>query len=113
MADSLDDGEFWLPPQFLADDDNMPSPNTCATNKNSDLNCLGSTPFLPRRPSFPFEFGTFGGFSDFSSPGESLKGSSETESDEEDCLAGITLRMAQSTIDDGFDSYNSKVSIRT
>ncbi|XP_022934046.1 uncharacterized protein LOC111441333 [Cucurbita moschata] len=111
MADSLDDGEFWLPPQFLADDDNMPSPNTCATNKNSALNCLASTPFPPPRPSFPFEFGTFGGFSDFSSPGESLKGSSETESDEEDCLAGFTLRMAQSTIDDGFDSYNSKTSL--
>lgn len=23
MAESLDDNEFWLPPQFLADDDNM------------------------------------------------------------------------------------------
>lgn len=110
MADSLDDGEFWLPPQFLADDDDQKS---CVGNKNTDQNRLGSTTFQSGRASFPLEFGTFGGFSDFSSPGESLKGSSETESDEEDYVAGLTLRMARSTIDDGFDTDNPKVSIRS
>ena len=107
MADNLDDGEFWLPPQFLVDDDNMLHQKPCATtNKNIDPNCLGSTPFQSVPPSFPFEFGTFGGFSDFGSSGESLKGSSETESDEEESVAGLTtLRMPRSSIDDvGFTS---------
>lgn len=100
MADNLDDGEFWLPPQFLVDDDSMLHHNTCATNNNNDQNCLASSPFQPGRPSFPFEFGTFGAFSDFGSSGESLRGSSETESDEEESVPGLTLRMAHSTIDD-------------
>ncbi|XP_022145688.1 uncharacterized protein LOC111015081 [Momordica charantia] len=104
MAESLDDGEFWLPPQFLADDDNMLDHKSCNTRKSSDRNCLSQF----GRASFPLEFGTFGGFSDFSSPGESLKGSSETESDEEDYMAGLTLRMAHSSVDDAFDPDNAK-----
>ncbi|KAA0044130.1 uncharacterized protein E5676_scaffold352G001260 [Cucumis melo var. makuwa] len=102
MAENLDDGEFWLPSQFLVDDDNMLHQKPRATtNKNIDQNCLGSTPFQPPRSSFPLEFGTFGGFSDFGSSGESLKGSSETESDEEESVAGLTtLRVARSSIDD-------------
>lgn len=108
MAESLDDGEFWLPPQFLADDDNMLDHKSCNTRKSSDRNCLSQF----GRASFPLEFGTFGGFSDFSSPGESLKGSSETESDEEDYMAGLTLRMAHSSVDDAFDPDNAKVSNR-
>ncbi|XP_038905267.1 uncharacterized protein LOC120091342 [Benincasa hispida] len=95
MAESLDDDEFWLPPQFLADDDNMLDQKTCATNKHNHQYCFGSNPFQFGPPSFPFEFGTFGEFSDFNSPGDLLKGSSEeTQRDEEDC-------MARSTIDDG------------
>ncbi|XP_038903110.1 uncharacterized protein LOC120089787 [Benincasa hispida] len=100
MAENLDDGEFWLPPQFLVDDDNMLDQKACATNKNNHQNRLGSSPFQLGWASFPFEFGTFGGFSDFGSSGESLRGSSETESDEEDSVAGLTLRMTRSTIDD-------------
>lgn len=105
MAECFDEDDFWLPPQFLADDDNMLDKNTCATNKNNHQNCLTSSPFHSEPACFPFEFGNFGVFSDFSSPLESLKGSSETERDEEDCGPGLTLRMARSTIDDvGFNS---------
>lgn len=100
MAECFDEDDFWLPPQFLADDDNMLDKNTCATNKNNHQNCLTSSPFHSEPACFPFEFGNFGVFSDFSSPLESLKGSSETERDEEDCGPGLTLRMARSTIDD-------------
>ncbi|KAG6596379.1 uncharacterized protein LOC111447045 [Cucurbita moschata] len=106
MAESLDDGEFWLPPQFLSDDDD--DQESSATNKNNGRNSFGSTAFQSGRPSFPLEFGTFGGFSDFSSTAESLKGSSETESDLEDLVAGLTLHMARSTVDDGLDSDNAK-----
>ena len=111
MAESLDDGEFWLPPQFLSDDDD--DQESSATNKNNGRNSFGSTAFQSGRPSFPLEFGTFGGFSDFSSTAESLKGSSETESDLEDIVAGLTLHMARSTVDDGLDSDNAKVSTRS
>ncbi|MBA0687847.1 hypothetical protein Goari_015348, partial [Gossypium aridum] len=59
MAKVLDDAEFWLPSQFLTDD----------------------------------EFG-FG----LNSPVESVVGSTETDSDEEDYLAELTRLMAHSTL---------------
>ncbi|KAK9289900.1 hypothetical protein L1049_008061 [Liquidambar formosana] len=65
---------------------------------------------------FPHGFGgSFGFSSDLSSPVESVVGSTETESDEEDYLAGLTRQMARSTLDDdsgkpnyGFASENTK-----
>jgi hypothetical protein len=51
---------------------------------------------------FPCGFGSFGFSSDLSSPVESVVGSTETESDEEDYLAGLTRQMAHSTLEDGF-----------
>jgi hypothetical protein len=53
-------------------------------------------------PSLPYGFGSFGFFSDLSSPVESVVGSTETESDEEDYLAGLTRQMAHSTLEDDF-----------
>jgi len=41
-------------------------------------------------PSLPYGFGSFGFSSDLSSHVESVVGSTETESDEEDYLAGLT-----------------------
>jgi hypothetical protein len=41
-------------------------------------------------PSLPYGFGSFMFSSDLSSPIESVVGSTETESDEEDYLAGLT-----------------------
>lgn len=90
MADNLDDGEFWLPPQFLADDD------------------VVSTPFDAKFPAlrddavfFPSEF-PYGGVrsSELGSPVDStVGGSSETESDEEEQLvAELTRRMARPSL---------------
>ena len=45
-------------------------------------------------------FGSFGTSSNLSSPVESVVNSSETESDEEDYLVGLTRQMARSTLAD-------------
>lgn len=104
MADSLDDGEFWLPPQFLTDDDIlMDKANN--NNKNRDggfeLETEATKSFFPFE--FPSGFGSFGhSSSDLSSPVESVVGSTETESDEEDYIADLTRQMAHSTLEDNF-----------
>ncbi|KAJ8533008.1 hypothetical protein K7X08_015897 [Anisodus acutangulus] len=72
MEKDLDDCEFWLPPQFLTDDDIL-------------MDGLNNP---------------FGSHSDLSSPVESVVGSTETESDEDNdnYITGLTRKMAQSTI---------------
>lgn len=100
MAESLDDGEFWLPPEFLTDNDIAMEKNERDSESTKTL--------------FPFEFsyGGFGSSSDLSSPVESVVGSSETESDEEDYLSGLTRQMTRSTLLDdstAFASEKSKV----
>ncbi|XWS67149.1 hypothetical protein CRYUN_Cryun05aG0262400 [Craigia yunnanensis] len=105
MAEVLDDGEFWLPPQFLTDDDLFMDTSKA---KNSPKNLIdrfglefdGSKSLFPYE--FPSGFGSSGFSSDLSSPGESVVGSIETESDEEDYLAGLTHQMARSNIEDDF-----------
>ncbi|XP_039063965.1 uncharacterized protein LOC120208912 [Hibiscus syriacus] len=91
MADVLDDGEFWLPPQFLTADDEVKT--TTNTKNLKDGEGL-----------FPYEFiggfGSFGFSSDLSSPVESVLGSTKTESDGEDYLAVLTRQMAHSTVID-------------
>lgn len=74
MAKVLDDAEFWLPAQFLTDDE--------------------------------FVFG-------LNSPVESVVGSTETDSDEEDYLAELTRRMGHSTLrnNHAFASQYSKVDL--
>ncbi|XWS55600.1 hypothetical protein CRYUN_Cryun09bG0014700 [Craigia yunnanensis] len=105
MAEVLDDGEFWLPPRFLTDDDLFMDKSKA---KNSPKNLKegfglefdGSKSFCPYE--FPSGFGCFGFSSDLSSPVESVVGSTETESDEEDYLSGLTRQMARSTLEDDF-----------
>ncbi|CAJ1802000.1 unnamed protein product [Sphenostylis stenocarpa] len=89
MAENLDDGEFWLPPQFLADDD------------------VAETPFQEKRQPFqhdavlfPSEFPYGFPCSELGSPVDSTaSGSSETESDEEEQLvAELTRRVARSSL---------------
>ncbi|KAK7390462.1 hypothetical protein VNO78_25768 [Psophocarpus tetragonolobus] len=71
MAENLDDGEFWLPSQFLTDDDEDAS--FCSKNPKNDDVFNAVTKSL-----FPY-----------------LSSSSETESsDEEDHLAELTRRVA-------------------
>lgn len=101
MAENLDDGEFWLPPQFLSDDDVPFSPK----NKPSILNNGEDTLFFPSE--FPYGFAS----SDLSSPEDSLVGSSETESsDEEQFVAELTRRMTRSSLQiDSKSSENNSV----
>lgn len=74
MADNLNDGVFWLPADFL-DDDLFAKGESVGTN----VAC------------FPNGVGV-----DLNSPTETL---TETESDEEDYMAGLTRQMASSFLD--------------
>jgi hypothetical protein len=107
MTESLDDGEFWLPPQFLIDDDTVLMEQNSENSLNgSARDVFGYSKTDSGKSLFPLEFpcgfGSFGFSSDLSSPVESVVGSTETESDEEDYLAGLTRQMAHSTLEDGF-----------
>ncbi|KAE8692432.1 hypothetical protein F3Y22_tig00110833pilonHSYRG00043 [Hibiscus syriacus] len=97
MAEVLDDGEFWLPPQFLTDDDLFMDEGKAKSNsKKLDDGTQSLFPY-----GFPYGFGYLGFSSNPSSPVESVVGSIETESDEEDYLAGLTRQMAHSTLRSG------------
>lgn len=103
MAESLDDGEFWLPPEFLTDDDLAMDKYETDTHEATKGSLLSfEVPYMG--------FGSFGTSSDLSSPVESVVGSSETESDEEDYLVGLTRQMARSTLaETALSSDKSKV----
>ncbi|XP_042518344.1 uncharacterized protein LOC122092090 isoform X2 [Macadamia integrifolia] len=96
MAEDLDDGEFWLPSQFLTDDDIL------MDNKNSNSLTNGAFTDVEAGFCFPSEFP--GGFSSpLSSPVESVVGSTETERDDEDLMAGLTRQLAPSILQDHHD----------
>lgn len=97
MAEDLDDGEFWLPSEFLADDNFMEKKKVSGAGfENESRVCFPV--------DFSYGFGSYG--SALSSPVESVVGSTETESDEEDYMAGLTRKMASSTLQDE-DKTNS------
>lgn len=82
MAQELADGEFWLPPEFLNDDDFIPG-----KLNSGNKGCSG--------------FGLYGrnSNSEISSPVESVLGSTETESDEEDFnLNGLTQKLNNTSL---------------
>lgn len=90
MAENLDDGEFWLPPQFLSDDDGDDTINTKAKPSSFSLFNNGEDPLL-----FPYGFAC----SDLSSPIDSLAASSETESDDDEQLfAELTRCLSRSSL---------------
>ncbi|XVE52586.1 hypothetical protein DITRI_Ditri02bG0133600 [Diplodiscus trichospermus] len=95
MALQIDDAEFWLPAKFLTDDDVIMEKENLK-NKNGGNN---RTKLLIPSHGFPTEFPyEFDSFSALSSPVESVVGSTETESsDEDEFLAGLTRRLAHST----------------
>ncbi|XWS56652.1 hypothetical protein CRYUN_Cryun09bG0104100 [Craigia yunnanensis] len=95
MAEHLDDAGFWLPAKFLTDDDIITEEenlkNKSGGNNKTEL-LISSRGF---QNEFPYEFDSF---SALSSPVESVVGSTETESsDEDEFLAGLTRRLANST----------------
>ncbi|KAK4377512.1 hypothetical protein RND71_003808 [Anisodus tanguticus] len=97
MAKKLDDCEFCLPSQFLTDDDLFVDFKV----KNDVGKYLGR--------DFGPGFNPFGPHSDLTSPVESVIGSVDTESDEEEYISGLTQKMAHSTLlDSGFRYSNTK-----
>ncbi|KAK9055497.1 hypothetical protein SSX86_026580 [Deinandra increscens subsp. villosa] len=98
MEQELADGEFWLPPEFLNDEDIL----------------MDFSPGKPISGKVTSTIHPYG--SNLSSPVESVMGSTETtESDEEDYLNGLTLKLANTTIHEDFwklDANSNKQSAR-
>lgn len=104
----MDDGMFWLPTEFLNDEDLLMDFKSAKTNHTGN-----------KSTSTLYGFGAYGSNSDLSSPVESVMGSTETESDEEDYLNELSRKLAQSTLEDnlwktetnfGLESHHSKSS---
>lgn len=98
MADCLDDAEFWLPPQFLTDEDFI-------------LDRKGFTPRGAGGDGVVLDRLGYGSGSGLSSPVDSLLGSLEADSDEEVPMANLTRKMANSTLEDGFKTAEPKVMV--
>ena len=93
MVKSLDDVEFWLLSEFLTNHDLAMEKYETETHQAMKGDLLSfEVPYMG--------FGSFGTSSNLSSPVESVVNSSETESDEEDYLIGLTRQMARSTLAD-------------
>ncbi|GMJ03159.1 hypothetical protein like AT3G54000 [Hibiscus trionum] len=111
MAEVLDDCEFQLPSHFLTDDDLFAGKSKAESNNSKKLEDgfgldLDASTRSLFSCEFPNGFGSLGFSSGPSSPVESVVGSTETESDEEDYLAELTRQMAHSTLDDGVRRNN-------
>lgn len=99
MAQELDDGEFWLPSEFLTDDDLLLDFKTDHLKKKTS-------------DGFSHAFGNSSAFnSNLSSPVESVMGSTETESDEDDCVNG--RKVFHSTLQDSSFSTDNTSKVFT
>ncbi|KAL0336801.1 UNVERIFIED_CONTAM: hypothetical protein Scaly_1955200 [Sesamum calycinum] len=88
MAQELHGLDFWLPSEFLTDDDLL------TDFKTDRLGTRGTDDF-----SYGFR-NSFGVGSDVSSPVESVTGALETESDEDDLITELSRKFAYSTLQD-------------
>ncbi|KAG2730416.1 hypothetical protein I3760_01G290700 [Carya illinoinensis] len=91
MSESVTNPEAWLPLplKFLTNEDVLMDKE----------NFNKSAPSIRFPSEFPYEFESFGSNSSLSSPVESVASSTETESsDEDDFFAGLTRRLAQSSL---------------
>lgn len=92
MAESINDPEVWLRSQFLTDDDLLMGMG----KENLSKNGFSSGRSFSFFTEFPYEFDSN---SALSSPVESVAGSTEAESsDEDDFFAGLARRLTQSSI---------------
>ncbi|XP_030445756.1 uncharacterized protein LOC115668441 [Syzygium oleosum] len=114
MAESIDDGEFWLPPQFLsdadADDDDdllvFPERRCPAPGGGSSAAAAAATHAASASASALPYFERARGVvlsPDLGSPVESVVGSTEEWSDVEERIADLTRKVAQSTLEDDFE----------
>ena len=95
MGESVGDAKAWYHSQFLTNDD----PLMDKENFNERGVNAGFAPGFSFPTEFPYEFESFGPNSSFNSPVESVAGSTETESsDEEEFFAGLTRRLTQFTL---------------
>ncbi|KAK4797553.1 hypothetical protein SAY86_029879 [Trapa natans] len=88
MSDTFADADFKLPAQFLTDEDFLVDWKSCTQVSEAGDRVLGSV---------------------VSSPVDSLLGSLESESDEEDPISELSRTIARSTLEDGSNSASSKV----
>ncbi|GAV56823.1 hypothetical protein CFOL_v3_00365, partial [Cephalotus follicularis] len=97
MAETVDESEFWLLTEFLGDEVMlMVKDNFNKKDEDTELGTIHSFP-----TEFPYEFDSFGSPSTLSSPVESVVGSTETESsDEDEFLAGLTRRLTQYSLNE-------------
>ncbi|KAI4299472.1 hypothetical protein L6164_032932 [Bauhinia variegata] len=94
MAKSVEDCGLWLPSQFLTAQDMHGDKENDKNGGNAGLDAALCFP-----SEFPYEFDSFGVSSALSSPVESVAGSTETESsDEDDFFAGLTRRLSQASL---------------
>ncbi|XP_019225014.1 PREDICTED: uncharacterized protein LOC109206629 isoform X2 [Nicotiana attenuata] len=103
MAKNLDDYDFWLPSQFLTDDDLLMDfkVSSIVEGRNDGVKYLAR--------DFQNGLNPFGLHSDLNSPVESAVGSVDTESDEEEYITELTRKMAHSTLhESGFGYQNTK-----
>ncbi|XP_073033879.1 uncharacterized protein [Primulina eburnea] len=85
MAHMVDEGKSWLPSQFLTDDEVLMGFRAKGLNDS--------------RHGYA---NSFGFSSDLSSPAESMLGSAETESDEDDYVTALTQKLAYATFGDSY-----------
>ncbi|XP_010528587.1 PREDICTED: uncharacterized protein LOC104805648 [Tarenaya hassleriana] len=102
----LDDGDFWLPPEFLTDEDFLMDEENKVFKGIDTFDGSGFGKYGGSKFFFPNEsrsvFGSLAVNSGLSSPVESLVGSTETESDEENFISGLARQMAHSTLEEDF-----------
>ncbi|MFS7943274.1 hypothetical protein Hanom_Chr06g00498331 [Helianthus anomalus] len=102
MSQELADGEFWLPPEFLNDEDIL-------MDFTGKPNSGAPTGGLKNTSSGLYGFGSYPN-SDLNSPVESVIGSTETESDEEDYLTGLTRKLANTSVNVDFWKADANLS---
>ncbi|XP_055809168.1 uncharacterized protein LOC129877667 [Solanum dulcamara] len=96
MGEDTKECEFWLPPEFLTGDGVFTCFKSDSKGEGKERKRYFGCDF---QNEFSYGFNMFGPQSDLSSPVESIVGSTETESDEEDYITELTRQMAHSTLE--------------
>ncbi|XP_027068035.1 uncharacterized protein [Coffea arabica] len=105
MAKDSDDCEHRFLPQFLTDDDDELFADLKTSSKKNDARNTAKSCFgMDSWHEFGYGLGPFGSQSGLSSP---LEGSTETESDDDDYVTGLTQRLAHSTFEDPALTYET------
>lgn len=105
MDSDSDDCEHRLLPQFLTDDDDDLFADLKTSSKKNDARNTANSCFgMDSWHEFGYGLGPLGSQSGLSSP---LEGSTETESDDDDYITGLTQQLAHSTFEDSALTYEN------